>query len=82
MLRGGRSCRVNGGHAFVMRSSLMNWFTFSVHVHHLTLSVHSKEFFTIEIMIFVRPTRGHGGPYRVNNDIRTSHQRTQWSLYG
>ena len=25
----------------------------------------SNEFFTIEIIIFIRPTRGHGGPYRV-----------------
>ena len=27
--------------------------------------------------LLVRPTRGHGEPYRVNNVIRTSHQRTR-----
>ena len=48
----------------------------------LTRHVYRKELFTIEIMQFIRPTRGHGGPYTVNNAIHTSHQRTRGSLYG
>ena len=31
------------------------------------------------IMLFVRPTRGLGGPDRFNNAIRTSNQRTRCS---
>lgn len=31
----------------------------------LTRHVYRKELFTIEIMQFIRPTRGHGGPYTV-----------------
>ena len=32
------------------------------------------------IMLFVRPTSGHGGRYRVNNGIPTCHHRTRWAL--
>ena len=32
------------------------------------------------IMLFVRPTRRHGGRYRVNNAIRTSNQEARWAL--
>ena len=28
-------------------------------------NVYSEEFLTIEIMLFIRPTRGHGGPHKV-----------------
>ena len=34
------------------------------------------------IMLFVRAARGHGGLYRVNNGIRTSHKRTRCALSG
>ena len=37
---------------------------------------------TLQIMLFVRPTRGQGGCHTVNNAIRTCHQSARWALLG
>ena len=44
--------------------------------HNITL--HSCS--ALEIMLFVRATRAYGWPYRVNNAIRTCHQRIRLAL--
>ena len=42
------------------------WTCFSYHNYDMTLpyAAHYPSWETLEIMLFVRPTRGHGGPYR------------------